>query len=136
VAKLGVGLREVAEAHLVDLRLALQQMVADPDSLVQLDRDTLMARARQGDLVVLDVRPAEEYAAAHLPFARSLPLPELSQRLAELPPDLAIVAYCRGPFCLMSDEAVTLLRAQGYTAFKSRDGVSDWLAAGLPLERA
>jgi rhodanese-related sulfurtransferase len=82
------------------------------------------------------VRPQEEYDTAHLPFARSLPLPELAQRLAELPRDVEIVAYCRGPFCLMSDEAVKLLQARGYRARKTFDGVSEWQAAGLPIARA
>ncbi|MFM2069043.1 MAG: hypothetical protein RLZZ584_3952 [Pseudomonadota bacterium] len=136
VATLGVALRQVAQAHLVELRLALQQMVTEPASLVEVDRPTLLAQAREGAVVVLDVRPAEEYASAHLPFARSMPLAELAQRLAELPRDRTLVAYCRGPFCVMADEAVRLLRAQGYTACKCPDGVSDWLAAGLPLAHA
>lgn len=135
VAMLGVALRQVAQARLVELRVALQQMVVEPASLLQMDRTTLLNQARSGEVMVLDVRPAEEYTVAHLPFARSLPLPELARRLAELPRDRAIVAYCRGPFCVMADEAVRLLRAQGFQAFKSPDGVSDWLSAGLPLER-
>jgi rhodanese-related sulfurtransferase len=96
----------------------------------------LMAQARRGDVVVIDVRPAEEYASAHLPHARSVPLDELRQRLAALPKDREIVAYCRGPFCLMSDEAVDLLRAHGFKASKIFDGVSEWQAAGLALATA
>ena len=88
-----------------------------------------------GEVVVIDVRPQDEYDTAHLPYARSLPLPELSKRLAELPRDVEIVAYCRGPFCLMSDEAVALLKKRGYRARKSFDGVSEWRAAGLPVAR-
>lgn len=135
VAQLGVMLRQVAEEHLVELQLALQQMVSEPDRLAQLGRSELLAQALRGEVVVLDVRPPEEYDAAHLPYARSLPLSELAQRLAELPRDVEIVAYCRGPFCLMSDEAVKLLREQGYRARKTCDGVSEWQAAGLPLAR-
>jgi rhodanese-related sulfurtransferase len=135
VAQLGVTLRQVAEEHLVELRLALQQMMAEPERMAQVGRKELMARARRGEVVVLDVRPAEEFDTAHLPYARSIPLPELAQRLAELPRDVEIVAYCRGPFCLMSDEAVKLLRAHGYRARKSFDGVSEWQAAGLPVKR-
>lgn len=135
VAQLGVALRRVAEEHLVELRLALQQMMAEPDRLAQLGRKELLAQARRGEVIVLDVRPPEEFDAAHLPFARSVPLPELAQRLAELPRDIEIVAYCRGPFCLMSDEAVKLLREHGYRARKTFDGVSEWQAAGLPLAR-
>lgn len=136
VAQLGVMLRQVAEEHLVELRLALQQMVAEPDRLAQVGRAELLAQARRGEVVVLDVRPSEEFDTAHLPFARSMPLPELAQRLAELPRDVEIVAYCRGPFCLMSDEAVKLLREQGYRARKTADGVSEWQAAGLPVQGA
>lgn len=135
VAQLGVALRQVAEEHLIELRLALQQMMAEPDRLAQASRKQLLAQARRGEVIVLDVRPSEEFDAAHLPFARSVPLPELAQRLAELPRDVDIVAYCRGPFCLMSDEAVKLLRERGYRARKTFDGVSEWQAAGLPLAR-
>lgn len=135
VAQLGVTLRHVAEEHLVELRLALQQMMAEPDRLTQVGRKQLLAQARRGEVVVLDVRPPEEFDAAHLPYARSVPLSELLHRLAELPRDVEIVAYCRGPFCLMSDEAVKLLREHGYRARKTFDGVSEWEAAGLPVKR-
>ena len=135
VAQLGVMLRQVAEEHLVELRLALQQMMAEPDRMTQVGRKELLAQAKRGEVVVLDVRPPEEFDAAHLPFARSVPLPELAHRLAELPRDVEIVAYCRGPFCLMSDEAVKLLQKHGYRARKTFDGVSEWQAAGLPLAR-
>ena len=91
-------------------------------------------KAKQGEVIVIDVRPSAEYEAGHLPFARSMPLAELEKRLADLPADCTIVAYCRGPFCLMSDEAVKLLRAKGYAAQKISDGVSEWAARGLPIE--
>jgi len=136
VAQLGVCLRTVAEEHLVEMRLALQQLVAEPDTLIQTSRADLLQQARSGQVVVLDVRPQAEFDAAHLPFARSLPLAELEQRISELPQDAHIVAYCRGPFCVMSDAAVKLLLARGYCAKKTTDGVSEWLAAGLPVERA
>jgi rhodanese-related sulfurtransferase/DNA-binding transcriptional ArsR family regulator len=135
VAQLGVTVRRVAEEHLLELRMALQQMMTDPDRLVQVGRKELLAQAKRGDIVVIDVRPQDEYDTAHLPHARSIPLPELASRLAELPRDLEIVAYCRGPFCLMSDEAVALLRQRGYRARKSLDGISEWQAEGLPLVR-
>ncbi len=135
VAQLGVTLRQVAEEHLVELRMALQQMMSEPDRMVSVGRKELMVQAKRGEVIVLDVRPQSEYDTAHLPHARSLPLPELAQRLAELPRDVEIVAYCRGPFCLMSDEAVKLLQAQGYRARKTFDGVSEWRAAGLPIEK-
>lgn len=134
VAQLWVTLRETAEEHLVELRVALEQMGSQPETLSPESRESLLAKARSGEVTVIDVRPPGEFAAGHLPYARSLPLDELEKRLAELPPDRAIVAYCRGPFCLMSDEAVKLLRARGYTAHKIADGVSEWAAGGLPIE--
>ena len=133
VAQLGVHLRTVAEEHLVELRMALQGMAAEPEHMVSIGRKELLAQAKRGEVIVIDVRPSDEYQAAHLPHARSLPLAELAQRIAELPRDVDIVAYCRGPFCVMSDEAVKLLLAQGYRARKTSDGISDWLAAGLPI---
>ncbi len=134
VAGLLVTLRQVAEAHLLELRTALDQIAADPASLAAISRDALLEQARVGDIIVIDVRPQDEFAAAHLPFARSMPLGELEQRLSELPTQKEIVAYCRGPFCLLSDEAVTLLGAKGYRVRKILDGVSEWQAAGLPVE--
>jgi len=134
VAGLCVKLREVAEEHLLELSVALDQMSASPQQLLPVDRSTLLERARHGEVVVIDVRPPEEFAQAHLPFARSIPLAELTSRLAELPRDKEIVAYCRGPFCLLSDEACALLASQGYRVKKLRDGVTDWQAAGLPMD--
>ncbi|OYD52367.1 ArsR family transcriptional regulator [Thauera propionica] len=135
VAELWLNVRDVAEAHLLELRLALEQMSAAPDLLSAESRESLLAKARSGDIVVIDVRPESEYAAGHLPFARSMPLGELEKRLAELPSGKEVVAYCRGPFCVMSDEAVALLRERGFTAHKITDGVTEWQAGGLPVER-
>lgn len=134
VARLWINVREVAEEHLVELRMALEQMAAAPDALSSESRESLLAKARSGEIVVIDVRPEAEYAAGHLPHARSMPLAELERRLADLPIGTEIVAYCRGPYCLMSDEAVRLLRRRGYTAHKITDGVSEWSANGLPIE--
>jgi rhodanese-related sulfurtransferase len=136
VAGLWVTLRQVAEAHLAELRLALDQMVADPTKLTAVSRDDLLEQARRGEVIVIDVRPHAEYEAAHLPFARSLPLAEIEQHLGELPRNKDIVAYCRGPFCMLSDEAVALLQARGYRVRKILDGVSEWQAAGMPVVAA
>ncbi|MGK2913091.1 MAG: ArsR/SmtB family transcription factor [Porticoccaceae bacterium] len=133
VANLWVRLHEVAEAHLAELRVALEAISAAPEILVVTARAELLAQARSGVIVVIDVRPRDEYDTAHLPFARSLPLAELEARLAELPIDKDIVAYCRGPFCVFADAAVRLLAARGYRVRKLRDGISEWQAAGLPL---
>lgn len=136
VAQLGVTLRDVAGEHLVELQMALQQMLARPAQMVSVGRKDLMAQAKRGEVIVLDVRPQSEFDTAHLPHARSLPLAELTHRLAELPRGVEVVAYCRGPFCLMSDEAVKLLKARGFRARKILDGVSEWQAAGLPLAKS
>jgi DNA-binding transcriptional ArsR family regulator len=133
VARLWVNLRQVAENHLLELQHALQQLLTDPSQLASVNRKALIEQARRGDIVVLDVRPKAEFNTAHLPFARSMPVAEIMQRLTELPTGKDIVAYCRGPFCLLSDEAVTLLSAQGYKVRKITDGVSEWQAAGLPI---
>lgn len=135
VAQLWVSLRLVAEEHLVELQLTLQKMVAAPDKLAQMGRSDLLERARRGDVIVIDVRPQEEFEVAHLPYARSMPMPEIERRLAELPKSREIVAYCRGPFCLMSDEAQKLLSGKGYRIRKLLDGVAEWATAGMPLER-
>lgn len=134
VAGLWVSLRQVAEEHLLELKVALGEMVSDPARLSAVGRATLLEQARRGEIFVIDVRPRNEYETAHLPFARSMPLAEIEQRLAELPSSVEIVAYCRGPFCLLSDEAVALLAAKGYRVRKILDGVSEWQAAGLPVE--
>ncbi len=134
VADLWVQLRQVAEEHVLELRLALNQMVTHPQQLAPLTRETLLAQARRGEVVVIDVRPRQEYDEAHLPFARSMPVAELKRRINELPKGKEIVAYCRGPFCLLSDEAMQILIAQGRRVRKLTDGVNEWRAAGLPLE--
>jgi rhodanese-related sulfurtransferase len=134
VAELWVTLRAAAEDRLVELQVALAQIVADGNALKGIDRKDILKKAAAGEVLVLDVRPSAEYAAAHLPHARSLPLGELKKRLAELPRTTPVVAYCRGPFCLMARDAVELLRKRGYNAFHLTDGVAEWRARGLPVE--
>ena len=126
VAEFWVAIRSLAEDRLVELRLVIEQMISHPGELAPQDRDSLVRMARKGELVVLDVRPAEEFLAAHLPFARSIPLDELKLRLSELPKGTSIVAYCRGPYCLMAREAVELLREKGYDALRLPEGVAEW----------
>ncbi|WP_151447621.1 ArsR/SmtB family transcription factor [Lacisediminimonas profundi] len=134
VADLWVALRSQAEERLVELQLALKGLVEQPEQLEELDREMILARARTGEVVILDVRPQEEFAAAHLPFARSLPVAELGRRLKEISKDTPVVAYCRGPFCLMARDAVELLRKKGYRAQHLQDGVAEWRANGFPIE--
>jgi len=126
VADLWVQVHALAEDRLIELQMELQKIAIQPGDLIPSDRESLMKAARRGDVVVLDVRPTEEYLVTHLPFARSIPLEELRQRLAELPKDRSIVAYCRGPYCLMAKDAVDLLKQEGYTAIHLRDGVAEW----------
>lgn len=126
VADLWVQVHTLAEDRLVDLQLALQKITDQPGDLIASDRDSLMKAARKGEVVVLDVRPSEEYLNAHLPFARSIPLDELRKRLDELPKDRPIVAYCRGPYCLMAPDAVAMLKREGYSAVHMREGVAEW----------
>lgn len=133
VADLWVNLRAEAEERLVELQVALASIVEHGDELKGVDRAAILERASAGEVVVLDVRPQVEFSAAHLPHARSLPVGELRKRLAELPKDIPVVAYCRGPFCLMAKEAVDLLRMKGYRAFHLTDGVAEWRARGLPV---
>lgn len=133
VADLWVTLRSEAEERLVELQAALANIVVHADELQGLDRKAILKKAAAGEVVVLDVRPADEYATAHLPYARSLPVDELKRRLSELPRDLPVVAYCRGPFCLMARDAVEVLRRKGYRAVHLTDGVAEWRARGLPI---
>jgi rhodanese-related sulfurtransferase len=125
----------LAEDRLFELQQAMHELAGAGAAWHGENREGLLRKARKGELVVLDVRPASEYERQHIPFARSLPLAELRERLAELPRNKPIVAYCRGPFCMMSSEAVKLLVRRGFRAFKLADGVAEWMAAGLPLER-
>ncbi len=134
VADLWVTLRSEAEERLVELQVALANIVAHEGDLEGYDRKSILKKAASGEVLVLDVRPPDEYATAHLPHARSLPVDELRKRLAELPKGTPVVAYCRGPFCLMAKDAVLLLRKKGYRAFHLTDGVAEWRARGLPIE--
>lgn len=134
VANLWVSMRESAEEHLVELRVALDGIANAPDKLESVSRKQLIEQARKGDIVMIDVRPQAEYEAGHLPFARSMPLDEIGKRIAELPKDKEIVAYCRGPFCLFAEEAAKLIASKGRKVSKLLDGVAEWRSAGMPLE--
>ncbi len=133
VASLCVMMRMLAEERLLDLQDAIRRFVSEPGELFPADRHALLGKARRGEVIIIDVRPDDEYQAGHLPYARSLPLGELKKRLARLPKDKEIIAYCRGPYCMMAKEAVALLRRRGYQAAKLGDGVNEWRAAGLAL---
>lgn len=134
VADFWVAIRTLAEDRLVDLRVALAKLSAHAHELTPLSRSELLAQAQGGEVTVLDVRPSSEFMTGHLPYAQSIPLADLKKRLEELPGDKPIVAYCRGPFCLMAVEAVEMLRAEGFNAIRLEDGVAEWRTQGLPLE--
>lgn len=126
VAQFWVTIRLLAEDRLAELQEAVKQFRTTTQEWEGNNREDLLRKAKKGDVVVIDVRPRDEYAAAHLPFAHSLPLSELRNRLAELPKRKPIVAYCRGPYCFMATDAAKLLRAKGFDAHVLRDGVAEW----------
>jgi rhodanese-related sulfurtransferase len=133
VAALFAAVRGVAQEHLAETERARVSYLG-PDDVEQVPREELLRRVETGGVVVLDVRPALEYAAGHLPGAVSMPLPDLAARLAEIPADADVVAYCRGAYCVLAHDAVRLLRAEGRAARKLVDGLLEWRLAGLPLE--
>jgi rhodanese-related sulfurtransferase/DNA-binding transcriptional ArsR family regulator len=134
VADLLRSVRRVAEARLAEVAKISRDFLAENAQLEPVDEDALRRRVRKGDVTVLDVRPPEEYAAGHIPGALSVPLPELAKRLSDLPKRREVVAYCRGPYCVLAVEAVKLLRARGFKAVRLEDGVLDWAALGLKLD--
>jgi rhodanese-related sulfurtransferase/DNA-binding HxlR family transcriptional regulator len=135
VVALYSALQRVAENRVADVERLVRTWVARRDELEPVPAAELLARAKKGLVTVLDVRPAEEFAAGHLPGAINVPLDQLEGRLAKLPRRKEVVAYCRGPYCLMSFEAVAKLRRRGLKARRLRDGFPEWRAAGLPVER-
>lgn len=135
VAQFWAGIRSLAEDRLLELQAALGTLVAGSGNMASLDRAALLREAECGEVVVIDVRPEAEYIAGHLPFARSIPLGELKKRIAEIPQDKSIIAYCRGPFCLFASEAVTILQRTGRQAQRLDDGVAEWQAHGFSIER-
>lgn len=126
-------LRDVARARLAEVEQIVRDYFEARDDLEPVQRGDLLRRAQSGDVVVLDVRPAEEYEAGHIPGAISVPFPELEDRLAELPEGAEVVAYCRGPYCVLAPEAIVYLRAKGFAARRLEDGFPEWKQAGLPV---
>lgn len=133
VADLYTRLRDVAAEHLAEAEVARRAYLGEDVDVEEVGRHELLDRVQAGDVVVLDVRPGEEYAAGHIPGAVGIPLHELPGRIAELPDGVEVVAYCRGRFCVFAHDAVRLLTAQGRTARRLRDGMLEWRAAGLPV---
>ena len=135
VATLASALRQVAEHRVAEVEQLLRAWLAHRDELEPVRPAELLARAKKGLVTVLDVRPAEEYAAGHLPGAINIPIEQLESRLGKLSKKREVIAYCRCPYCLMSFEAVEKLRQRGLKARRLENGFPEWRAAGLPIER-
>jgi rhodanese-related sulfurtransferase/DNA-binding transcriptional ArsR family regulator len=129
-------IRKIAEQQLAEVDRIVNSFLADRKSLEPVTLNELMARLNEPGLVILDVRPALEYAQGHIPGARSIPVDELAARLNELTPDQEIVAYCRGPYCVFADEAIEILTDHGYRIRRMQEGFPDWKLANLPTETA
>lgn len=136
VADLWAALRDVAAAHHEQIDELAAAYMGDRTRLEQIGRDELAERIAAGDVVVIDVRPAAEHAAGHIPGARSIPIDELAANVKRLPAEVEVVAYCRGPYCVFADDAVRLLRRRGRAARRLEDGFPEWQRANLPIEIA
>ena len=127
------AMRRVGESRMAEIDRIMQTYLHERSLLQPVSAAELIQRLVEGNTVLLDVRPAEEFISGHLPGALSIPIAELQTRLVELPREREIVAYCRGPYCVFADEAVSLLRAHGYHAHRLEQGLPDWRAFGLPV---
>ena len=128
------SLQRLGEERLLEVTDLVNTYIKNRDGLEPVTRRELLEKMRDRKVVLIDVRPSEEYAAGHLPEALSVPLGELEDRLGDFPADREIIAYCRGPYCLLAVEAVERLRAKGFRALRLADGFPEWKAHGLPLE--
>jgi len=133
VIRLVASLREVAERQVAEVDRIVTRYFRDRDSMEPVSKDELLARMGDGLVTILDVRPEDEFASGHLPGAINVPLSQLRKRLAELAPEPEIVAYCRGPWCVLAFEAVALLRKEGLKARRLDGGLPEWKLAGLPV---
>ena len=135
VVGLVLALRHTAEQHLAEVDRVVGDFFGDRDGFEPVTPDELTRRMTNGEVVVLDVRPEQEYAAGHIAGARSMPVGDIAKRIGELPRDKEYIAYCRGPYCVYADEAVAMLRANGRTAQRLTDGYPEWWLAGRPVRR-
>ncbi len=133
VAGFIVALRDLARSRLTEVDSVVRDYFVARDALEPVSRAELVDRANRGQVVILDVRPREEFAAGHIPGALSVPLDELDVALARLPKRALVVAYCRGPYCVLAPQALERLRAKGFTARRLADGMPEWRLAGLPV---
>ncbi len=133
VSEFLLTLRGLAETRLAELEQITRLFLEGREGLEGIDRETLIERVNKGEVTVLDVRPVEEYSAGHIPGAISVPLKELEAHLSELSEDQEIVAYCRGPYCVLAIQAVEFLRARGLRALRLEDGIIEWRTHGFPV---
>ena len=133
ILDLMAALGRIAERNVAEVQQVMRRYFRDRDSLEPISRQELRKRLRSGTVTVLDVRPEDEFALGHLPSAVNIPLKALKARLSELDPSQEIVAYCRGPYCVLSYEAVAALRTRGFQVRRLQDGFPQWRAAGLPI---
>ncbi|MET3523013.1 metalloregulator ArsR/SmtB family transcription factor [Mesorhizobium sp. M4B.F.Ca.ET.215.01.1.1] len=136
VVELMKALGRVGERNVADVNRVMADYFHARDALEAVSREDLVSRLHDGLVTVLDVRSEDEFALGHLPGALNIPLADLERRLAELPANREVIAYCRGPYCVLSFEAVASLRARGYVVHRLEDGYPEWKAAGLPVEAA
>ena len=134
VVALVKALGRVGERNVAEVDRVMADYFRARDALEPVSREDLVSRLHDGAVTVLDVRPEDEFAVGHLPSALNIPLAELERRLGELPADREVIAYCRGPYCVLSFEAVAALRERGYLVRRLEDGYPEWKAAGLPVE--
>ena len=128
------ALTRLAEAQVAELGRVVREYFFSTDGLLPMAREELIERVRTGDVIILDVRPAMEYQNGHIAGAISIPVEQLEDHIASLPPDREVVAYCRGPYCVLAAEAVRLLRKNGYKAVRLADGFPEWKSAGLAIQ--
>lgn len=128
VVNLWHSIRSFGERRFSEIQKLAEQAFSGPDEFEIVDRKAFLEKVKKGKIILLDVRPSDEFESDHIPFAISIPSTEIAQRLRELPKDKEIVAYCRGPYCFMAKAAVEILRKKGFKAFRIKDGVHDWAA--------
>lgn len=134
VAKFLIELRLFSQDRIVELQKITLQAFSSSSDLVEIDRKKLLTKAKRGDVLIIDVRPMDEFEQGHIPYAVSVPISELSKHIKNFPKSKEIVAYCRGPYCFFAKDAVEYLRSKGFNAKRLPDSVQEWKSHGLPIE--
>lgn len=131
-----VQLRAFSEETSVELQKITKEAFTTPDDLISFNRESLLAKAKKGEVLIIDVRPEDEFHSGHIPYAHSIPLSQLKKVMKDFSKDVEIVAYCRGPYCFLAKDAVEVLKSKGFKAKRLGDSVSEWELRGLPIERS